>query len=80
MYPLFFLYISLLIQPHKQQSNGVKSGDLGVQKNTATTDPPIGESVIEMLYYMSDIMRRGSVMLKVHVFVKHRDVLNVFAC
>ena len=34
--------------------------------DTATTDPPIRESVIEMLHHMSGIMRRGSVMLKVH--------------
>ena len=30
-YPLFFLYTSLFIKPHKQTSNGVKSGDLGGQ-------------------------------------------------
>jgi len=63
----FFLYISLFIKPHKQTFYGVKSGDLGGQLNgTATTDPPIRESVIEMLHHMSGIMRRGSVMLKVH--------------
>ena len=30
------------------------------------TDPSIRESVIAMLHHMSGIMRRGSVMLKVH--------------
>ena len=27
----FFLYTSLFVKPHKQKSNGVKSGDLGGQ-------------------------------------------------
>jgi len=30
-YTHFFLYTSLFIKPHKQKSNGVKSGDLGGQ-------------------------------------------------
>ena len=32
----FFLYTSLFIKPHKQKSNGVKSGDLGGQLMTDT--------------------------------------------
>ena len=64
------------MKPHKQKSNGVKSGDLGGQLNgTATTDPRIRESVIEMLHHLSGIIRSGSVMLKVH-----RYVLKFFAC
>jgi len=63
----FFLYTSLFIEPHKQKSNGVKSGDLGGQ--LMVLPQPIhllGESVTEMLHHMSGIMRRGSVMLEVH--------------
>jgi hypothetical protein len=64
MYPLFFC----TLQPHKQKSNGVKSGDFGGQLMVlpATTDSPIREIVTEMLHHTSDIMRRASVMLKVH--------------
>ena len=53
--------------PHKQKSNWVKSGDLGGQ--LMILPRPIhllGESVIEMLHHMSGVMRRGSVMVKVH--------------
>jgi hypothetical protein len=58
----FILYTSLFIQPDKR-SNGVRSGDLGGQLMVL---PPIRESVIEMLRHKSGILRRGSVMLKVH--------------
>ena len=63
----FFLHTSLYIKPHKQKSNGVKSGDLCGQLMA----PPrpihlLGKVSLRCVHRMLGIMRRGSVMLKVH--------------
>jgi hypothetical protein len=59
----FLLYILPFIQPHEQKSNGLSSRNLG---GPLLALPRPIQSVIEMLHHKSSILRRGSVMPKVH--------------
>ena len=62
----FFLYTSLFIKPHKQKSNKVKSGDLVGQLMVLPRPIHLLGKVSLRCCITSGIMRRGSVMLKVH--------------
>ena len=62
----FFLYTSLFIKPHKQKSNGVKSGDLGGQLVVLPWPIHLLGKVSLRWCITSGIITRGSFMLKVH--------------
>ena len=62
----FFCTLHSSSNPINQNLTGLSLRSWWPVNGTATTDPPIRESVIEMLRHMSGIMRRGSVILKLH--------------
>jgi hypothetical protein len=61
----FSFYTLLSSNPVNKNLMGLGLEILVASLWTATTDPPIRESVIEMLHHKSSMMRRGSVMLKI---------------